>query len=169
MIHVKVYTYKRRSKGRLNWLFRESVHPPPAVINAKPLLFATTWWPKLQPAFKNRVLVSACWCVMEDHSRAQQQRMRGGGSSGGTSGSGCRDRTLLESSLLGTSKGICGIMNDGEVSYKRTHFFTLACLLSLSDSDHIIHVTEWNSIRKNNHRQNYKHIDDKFINETTIS
>ncbi|PWA29982.1 hypothetical protein CCH79_00009667, partial [Gambusia affinis] len=37
---------------------------------------------------------------------SQQQRMRGGGSSGGTSGSGCRDRTLLESSLLGTSRGI---------------------------------------------------------------
>lgn len=122
MIHVKVYTYKRRSKGRLNWLFRESVHPPPAVMNSKPLLFATTWWPKLQPAFKNRVLVSACWCVMEDHSRVQQQRMRGGGSSGGTSGSGCRDRTLLESSLLGTSKGICSIMNNAEVSYKRTLF-----------------------------------------------
>lgn len=38
---------------------------------------------------------------------AQQQRMRGGGSSGGTSGSGWRDRTLLDSSLLGTSSGIC--------------------------------------------------------------
>ena len=37
----------------------------------------------------------------------QQQRMRGGGSSGGTSGSGCRDRILLESSLLGISRGIC--------------------------------------------------------------
>lgn len=34
--------------------------------------------------------------------------MRGGGSSGGISGSGWRDRTLLESSLLGTSSGICG-------------------------------------------------------------
>lgn len=130
MIHVKVYTYKRRSKGRLNWLFRESVHPPPAVIDSKLLLFATIWWPKLQPAFNNRVLVSACLCVMEDHSRAQQQRMRGGGSSGGTSGSGCRDRTLLESSLLGTSKGICSIMNNGEVSY-RTLWLLHPCCSSL--------------------------------------
>ncbi len=41
-------------------------------------------------------------------SESQQQRMRGGGSSGGISGSGWRDRMLLDSSLLGTSRGIWG-------------------------------------------------------------
>lgn len=51
----------------------------------------------------------------------QQQRMRGGGNSGGTSGSGCRDRTLLESSLLGTSRGIWNHNREHE-----GHLFTLA-------------------------------------------
>ena len=47
--------------------------------------------------------------------------MRGGGSSGGTSGSGCRDRILLESSLLGISRGICCIKETNDRELERLH------------------------------------------------